>query len=84
MNMPFEEGNDLIKFALNEEDDEKMFFRWAIAYQSQMSFDDFKNCIIDVGGNIVTIGKNIITNKKCLARCYGFSVSSLSPLNLAP
>ena len=45
MNMPFEEGNDLIKFALNEEDDEKMFFRWAIAYQSQMSFDDFKNCI---------------------------------------
>ena len=30
---------------------------------SYLMDNDFKNCIIDVGGNIVTIGKNIITNK---------------------
>lgn len=45
MLLPFIDGYELIKFASDDEDDNKMFLRWVIGYQSTMSFVDFKNGI---------------------------------------
>lgn len=45
MSMPFKDGYDLIKFASDDEDNNKMFLRWVVGYQSIMSFADFKNKI---------------------------------------
>ena len=45
MQMPFMDGYELIKFASDDEDDNKMFLRWVVGYQSTMSFADFKNGI---------------------------------------
>lgn len=45
MNMPFKEGYDLIKYASDEEDDNKLFLRWVVGYQSATTFEEFKNMI---------------------------------------
>ena len=45
LNLPFDEGDEIIQFAIKEEEKDKMFFRWAVGYQSQMSFADFENQI---------------------------------------
>lgn len=41
--MPFFDGYELISYALNEENEEKLFIRWVVGYQSVMNFDEFKN-----------------------------------------
>lgn len=41
--MPFKDGYELIKFALEEENEEKMYLRWVVGYQSLISFAEFKN-----------------------------------------
>lgn len=33
---------DLIDFAVDQETEDRLFLRWAIAGQTQISFDDFK------------------------------------------
>lgn len=43
--MPFKEGYELIKFALEEENEQKMYLRWVVGYQSLISFTEFKNKI---------------------------------------
>ena len=40
--MPFFEGYELLKYALDAETDEKLFMRWVIGYQFDMGFDEFK------------------------------------------
>ena len=41
--MPFKDGYELIKFALDEENEQKMYLRWVVGYQSLISFAEFKN-----------------------------------------
>ena len=43
--MPFFDGFELIEHALNEEMEEKMYLRWAIAYQHVMGYEEFKEQI---------------------------------------
>ena len=43
--MPFFDGFELVEHALNEEIDDKMYLRWAIAYQHVMGYDEFKEQI---------------------------------------
>lgn len=43
LSMPFFDGYELISYALNEENEEKLFIRWVVGYQSVMNFDEFKN-----------------------------------------
>jgi len=40
--MPFEEGLDMIVTAQREAVEEKLFLRWVVSYQTQMTFDEFK------------------------------------------
>lgn len=40
--MPFEEGIDMIVTAQREAVEEKLFLRWVVSYQTQMTFDEFK------------------------------------------
>lgn len=40
--MPFFDGYELIRYALDAEQEEKMYLRWAIMYQTTMSFEEFK------------------------------------------
>lgn len=43
--MPFFDGFELIAYAEKHENEEKLYFRWVVGYQSIMSFDEFKNQI---------------------------------------
>ena len=40
--MPFFDGCELIRYALGAECEDRLFFRWSLGYQSQMSFEEFK------------------------------------------
>lgn len=40
--MPFEEGIDMMVTAQRMTVEEKLFMRWVVSYQTQMTFDDFK------------------------------------------
>lgn len=40
--MPFEEGLDMMITAQRMTIEEKLFMRWVISYQTQMTFDEFK------------------------------------------
>ena len=40
--MPFEDGCEMIRYALDAESDDKLFLRWAVMYQAQMGFEEFK------------------------------------------
>lgn len=42
LEMPFEEGIDMIVTAQREAVEEKLFLRWVVSYQTQMTFDEFK------------------------------------------
>lgn len=46
LSMPFFDGYELITYAANDEIEEKIYLRWAIGYQSVMSFDDFKSQMV--------------------------------------
>lgn len=43
--MSFMDGYELIKYAYEKDSDEKLFMRWIADYQTQSTFDDFKNKI---------------------------------------
>ena len=43
--MPFEEGCEMMQYALNAELEDKMFIRWINGYQQVMGFEEFKNQI---------------------------------------
>lgn len=40
--MPFEEGIDMMITAQRVTIEERLFMRWVVSYQTQMTFDDFK------------------------------------------
>ena len=40
--MPFFDGCELIRYALGAEYEDRLFFRWSLWYQNQMSFEEFK------------------------------------------
>lgn len=56
LSMPFFDGFELIEHALDEETEEKLYLRWAIAYQHVMGFEEFKN-------QIGTNGKQVKDNR---------------------
>lgn len=43
--MPFFDGYELIRYALDADAEDRLFLRWSIWYQSQMSFQEFKSGI---------------------------------------
>lgn len=43
--MPFEEGYEMMQYALNAENEDKLFVRWINGYQQIMGFEEFKNQI---------------------------------------
>jgi len=43
--MPFEEGFEMMQYALNAESEDKLFVRWTNGYQQIMGFEEFKNQI---------------------------------------
>ena len=43
--MPFEEGYEMMQYALNAENEDKLFNRWVNGYQQVMGFEEFKNQI---------------------------------------
>jgi len=45
LELPADDGVQLLVFALNKEQDEKLFLRWIGQAQYQMSFDDFKQSL---------------------------------------
>lgn len=46
--MPFFDGYELIRYALDAELEEKLFLRWAVGYQFAMDFKEFK---VQAGGH---------------------------------
>ena len=40
--MPFFDGYELIRYALDADVEDRLFLRWSIWYQSQMGFAEFK------------------------------------------
>ena len=42
LEMPFEEGLEMMVTAQREAVEEKLFLRWVVSYQTQMTFDEFK------------------------------------------
>lgn len=40
--MPFGEGYELIRYASDADMEDRLFLRWAIRYQSQMGFAEFR------------------------------------------
>ena len=43
--MPFFDGYELIRYAMDADMDDRLFLRWSIWYQSQMGFAEFKASI---------------------------------------
>lgn len=43
LNLPANEGIKLIQYAIDQEQEEKLFQRWVAGYQHKESFNDFKN-----------------------------------------
>lgn len=43
--MPFFDGFELIQFALEAEEEDRFFLRWAAGYQGEMDFEEFKRQI---------------------------------------
>lgn len=46
--MPFFDGFDLIQYALEAEEDDRYFLRWAAMYQREMDFEEFKRQIREI------------------------------------
>lgn len=43
--MPFSDGWELIEYALDAENEDRLFLRWAVMYQTQMGFAEFKGAL---------------------------------------
>ena len=41
--MPFSDGYELIRYAMDADVEDRLFLRWSIWYQSQMGFEEFKS-----------------------------------------
>ncbi len=41
--MPFFDGYELIRYALDAEYEDRIYLRWAVMYQSRMGFEEFKD-----------------------------------------
>lgn len=48
--MPFIDGFELVQYAKDAENEDKLFIRWVAGYQSVLGFDEFKRQIC-VGGS---------------------------------
>lgn len=48
MELPAEDGARLLVFALGKEQDERLFMRWIVHAQYEVSFDDFKKSLLPV------------------------------------
>ncbi|MBQ0112512.1 MAG: hypothetical protein KBT03_05235 [Bacteroidales bacterium] len=64
--MPFEDGFELIKFALDDEDEQKMYLRWVVAYQSSISFTEFKNKVRQMSINDNRDAEDILASVEML------------------
>jgi len=51
LSMPFFDGFELIQYALEAEEEDKYFLRWAVMYQGEMDFEEFKRKIKEVNEN---------------------------------
>ncbi|HBA50089.1 MAG TPA: hypothetical protein DCZ91_20315 [Lachnospiraceae bacterium] len=43
--MPFFDGYELIRYAVDADAEDRLFLRWSIWYQSQMGFAEFKTTL---------------------------------------
>lgn len=43
--MPFYDGYELIRYAMDADAEDRLFLRWSIWYQSQMGFAEFKSTV---------------------------------------
>lgn len=43
--MPFSDGYELIRYAMDADTEDRLFLRWSIWYQSQMGFAEFKSTL---------------------------------------
>lgn len=48
MELPANDGVQLLSYAMNKEQDDRLFMRWIGQAQYQMSFDEFKQSLIPV------------------------------------
>lgn len=51
MNLDFEEGTRLLKFAEKEKEDEKIFLRWVVGYEREMSYTEFRRKLFQSVGS---------------------------------
>lgn len=43
--MPFSDGYELIRYALDADVEDRLYLRWSIWYQSQMGFEEFRSSV---------------------------------------
>ncbi len=43
--MPFADGCELICYASDAEEEDRIFLRWAVIYQESMGFEEFKEAL---------------------------------------
>lgn len=64
--MPFKDGFELIKFALDDENEQKMYLRWVVGYQSLISFTEFKNKVRQMSINDNRDAEDILASVELL------------------
>lgn len=64
--MPFQDGFELIKFALDDENEQKMYLRWVVGYQSLISFTEFKNKVRQMSINDNRDAEDILASVEML------------------
>lgn len=64
--MPFKDGFELIKFALDDENEQKMYLRWVVGYQSLISFTEFKNKVRQMSINDNRDAEDILASVEML------------------
>lgn len=52
LSLPFEEGIEILSVAQRMNNEEKLFMRWAISYQTFMEYDQFKR-EVNVNENVI-------------------------------
>lgn len=59
LSLPFEEGIEILSVAQRMNNEEKLFMRWAISYQTFMKYDQFKR-EVNVNENV---NENVIDDR---------------------
>lgn len=69
--MPFFDGYELLKTAIDYENEQKIYIRWVVGYQSTTTYLDFKNKLMQKSMDDQRSADDILDSVKELMKKFG-------------